>query len=157
MSKNKLIIKNAFIITLLIGAFFMLSKLVGLADNPALRIFNIAFVFVGVYLAIKENMYQYDDKKYITNFGVGLRTSILSVILSIIGVIVYSKIINPDFFEIISNSVLIGKNLNLFELIFTFAIEGLAISVIASFMMMQYFKKDVLKEMKQQRFDSVES
>jgi drug/metabolite transporter (DMT)-like permease len=156
MSKNKLILKNALIITFLIGIFFLLSKAVGLADNPALRIFNIFFVFIGVYFAIRENMHTYQDRKYITNFGVGLQTSILSVILSIVGVLVYSKIINPAFFEVIQNSVLIGKNLNLFEIIFTFAIEGMAISVIASFMMMQYFKKDILKEVKE-KINPIES
>lgn len=157
MSKNKIIFKNAFLITFLIGAFFFISSFFNLADNPALRIFNIFFVFAGVYFAVKENIHKGFDRKYISNFGVGLQTSILSVVFSIVGVLIYSKMINPSFYEVLQNSMLIGKNLNMFEIIFTFAIEGLAISVVSSFMIMQYFKKDILRNMKESTIESINS
>ena len=87
MSLDKIIIKNAVIIALLIGGFFLISKLLGLEENPYLRFLNLIFVFFGIFMAIKESIYKNGETKYITNLGVGIKTSALAVFLSIIGLL----------------------------------------------------------------------
>lgn len=140
MSTNKIIIKNALIISLLIGGFFFLTKLFGLEENPYLRFLNLGFVLFGIYLAIKESVYKNKESKYTTNLGIGIRTSVLAVFLSIISVVIYIQFINPDFLTVMNNSFLIGGDLSLAEIIITLLIEGMASSFIGSFIMMQFYK-----------------
>lgn len=140
MSTNKIIIKNALIISLLIGGFFFLTKLFGLEENPYLRFLNLGFVLFGIYLAIKESVYKNKESKYTTNLGIGIRTSVLAIFLSIISVVIYIQFINPDFLTVMNNSFLIGGDLSLAEIIITLLIEGMASSFIGSFIMMQFYK-----------------
>jgi hypothetical protein len=113
MSTDKIIIKHALLITLLIGSFFFLCTLFGLEGNPYLRFLNIGFVIFGIYLAIKESIYKNGESKYLINLGIGIRTSAFAVILSVIGVIIYIQFIDPDFINIMKNSFLIGSNLSI--------------------------------------------
>ena len=146
MSLDKIIIKNAIMIALLIGGFFLISKLVGLEENPYLRFLNLVFVFFGIFMAIKESIHKNGETKYITNLGVGIKTSALAVILSIIGVIIYIQFISPEFLDVMNKSFLIGGNLSLAEIIITLVIEGMASSIIGSFIVMQFYKNHTKKD-----------
>ena len=140
MSTDKIIIKHALLITLLIGIFFLLCTLFGLEGNPYLRFLNIGFVIFGIYLAIKESIFKNGESKYLINLGIGIRTSAFAVILSVIGVIIYIQFIDPDFINIMNNSFLIGGNLSIPKIAITLVIEGMASSIIGSFIIMQYYK-----------------
>ena len=140
MSQTKIIIKNAILITLLIGGFFFICKFFGLENNPYLRFMNLFFVFIGIRKAIITNIYTNKETKYTTNLGLGIQTSAVAVLLSIIGVIGYIELINPEFLSTMNSSFLIGGDLTLAELFFTLLIEGMASSVIGSFVIMQFFK-----------------
>ncbi|PQJ82269.1 hypothetical protein [Polaribacter glomeratus] len=140
MSTKKIIITNALLITILIGGFFFLSKLLGLAGNGFLRFFNLVFVLIGIHQAIKTNIYTNKVTAFTTNLGVGIQTSALAVALSIVGVVVYLEVINPDFMQVIQNSFLIAGDLSLPEIVLTLVIEGFASSVIGSFIVMQFYK-----------------
>lgn len=140
MPTNKIILKNAIVISLLIAGFFFVSKLFGLEKNSYLRAFNLVFVAFGTYLAIKENVTKNGEISYFNNFGVGIQTSTIAVIVSIIGLILYVEIINPSFFTVLSNSFLIAGTPSIQEFIMTLFIEGIASSVISSFIIMQYYK-----------------
>lgn len=140
MNQTKIIIKHAVLITFLIGGFFFLCKLFGLEENPFLRFMNLLFVVLGIRMAIKTNIYENKDTAYITNLGIGIQTSAFAVLLSIMGVIRYIEFINPDFLIIMDNSFLIGGKLSLAEVFISLLIEGMASSVIGSFIMMQFYK-----------------
>ena len=140
MSTDKIIIKHAILITFLIGSFFLLCTLFGLEGNPYLRFLNLGFVIFGIYLAIKESIYKNGELKYLINLGIGIRTSAFAVILSVLSVMNYIQFINPDFINILNNSFLIGNNLSLPKIAITLAIEGMASSIIGSFIIMQYYK-----------------
>ena len=140
MSRFKIIIQNTFLITLLIGGFFLLSKLLGLHENPYLRFFNLLFVVIGVRRAIVTNIELNKETNYITNLGLGLQTSAAAVILSIIGVIAYIEFLNPEFLTTMNQSFLIGGNLSTAEILITLLIEGMASSLISSFVVMMFYK-----------------
>ncbi|QTD38048.1 hypothetical protein JL193_01720 [Polaribacter batillariae] len=140
MSPNKIIIKYAFLTTLLIGGFFFTCKLLGLEENPYLRFLNLLFVVIGIRQAIKTNIFENKETHYPTNLGIGIQTSTVAVILSILGIVVYIKFINPAFLSVMNNSFLIGGDLSLFEIVLTLFIEGMASSVIGSFIVMQFYK-----------------
>ena len=140
MSQTKIIIRNAVLITSLIGGFFFICKFFGLENNPYLRFMNLFFVVIGIRKAIITNIYTNKETKYTTNLGLGIQTSAVAVLLSIIGVIGYIELINPEFLSTMNSSFLIGGDLTLAELFFTLLIEGMASSVIGSFVIMQFFK-----------------
>lgn len=141
MNQTKIITSNAVLITALIGGFFFLCKFFGLEDNPYLRFINLFFVVFGTRRAIKASINENEETRYTTNLGIGIQTSALAVLISILGVIGYTYFINPEFLEIMKGSFLFGGNkVSLGEIFFTLLIEGMASSVIGSFIMMQFFK-----------------
>ena len=101
---------------------------------------NLFFVVIGIRKAIITNIYTNKETKYTTNLGLGIQTSAVAVLLSIIGVIGYIELINPEFLSTMNSSFFIGGDLTLAELFFTLLIEGMASSVIGSFVIMQFFK-----------------
>lgn len=141
MSENKVIIGNAILITAMIGGLFFGSMLLGLEENSYLRFLNLVFVVFGIKRAIKTNVLINKEENYIVNLGIGIQTSTLAVILSILGVLFYVEVINPKFLTVLSNCFLLGGNLTMPEIVFSLAIEGIASSVIGSFIIMQYYKK----------------
>jgi hypothetical protein len=140
MTPRKIIIKYAILTTLIIGGFFLLSKLFGLQENPYLRFLNLFFVLFGIRQAIKVNIEQNKETDYLSNLGLGLQTSALSVLLSIVGVMVYVEFIDLQFIEAMNNSFLIAGDLDKAEIFLTLLIEGMASSFIGSFMVMQFYK-----------------
>lgn len=140
MKRKNIIIKNALLITLMIGGLFFISKLFGLENNPYLRFLNLIFVVLGIRQSIKTNIYKNKITNYVTNLGIGLQTSALAVILSIVGVVFYISFLNPDFIKAMNSSFLIGGNLSLAEIAITLLIEGMASSFIGSFIVMIFYK-----------------
>jgi hypothetical protein len=141
MNRTRIIIKNALLITLLIGGFFFVSKLFGLHENPYLRFLNLLFVVYGTRQAIITNINVNEETNYITNLGLGLQTSAVSVLLCTAGVIGYIEFINPEFLSVMNGSFLIGgSNLSLAEVFISLLIEGMASSLISSFIVMMFYK-----------------
>ncbi|TYP96068.1 hypothetical protein C7447_1095 [Tenacibaculum adriaticum] len=140
MSTTKIILKNAFLIYAGIVVFFILMKLLGLDNVSELRFLNFIFVLWGVNNAIKTNMESNKENLYINNFSVGIATSVLGVAFTIIGLMIYVGFIQPDFITVLENSSFWGQGLNLTKMVFALAIEGIASSVICSFILMQFYK-----------------
>ncbi len=140
MKEIHIIIKNAILTTVLIGGLFFLSKLLGLHENPYLRFLNLLFVIYGIRRAVKTNIEINKETNYITNLGLGLQTSALAVLFSIIGVVVYIEFIDPEFLLVMENSFLIGGNLSVAEIFITLLIEGMASTFAGSFIVMMFYK-----------------
>ncbi|MDB2384922.1 DUF4199 family protein [Polaribacter sp.] len=148
MSEKKIILKYGLLIIGLIGGFFLLCKVLGQEGNPYLRFFNLAFVLLGSWMAIRSNIAHNDEITYTKNLGIGIRTAAFAVIISIIAIILYIYFIDPDFLSQMNKSFLVGGDLSLAEISFTLLIEGMASAVIGSFIIMQFYKnhnKDQVK------------
>ncbi len=140
MGTNHIIIKNALKIVLGIVIYFFAMKLFGLDTISELRFLNFLFVVWGVNSAIKNNIQKNKDTFYISNLFIGVATSIIAVGIIIIGLITYVSLIDPEFITVLEKSFLWGSNLTLPLIIFAITIEGIASSVICSFILMQYWK-----------------
>lgn len=140
MGINQIIIKNALKIVLGIVLYFFAMKLMGLENISELRFLNFLFVVWGINSAIKSNIHKNQDTFYISNLFIGVATSILAVGIILIGLITYVSIIEPGFITVLEHSFLWGSNLSLPLIVFAIAIEGIASSVICSFILMQYWK-----------------
>lgn len=140
MNLNKLVFKNALKITLGIVLYYFLMKIFGLEQIVELRYLNFLFVVWGINSSIKTNININQENVYISNLFLGIFTSVLAVFMTIIFLITYVSLFSTNLIEILENSFLWGNNLSLPLIIFALLIEGIASSVICSFILMQYWK-----------------
>ncbi len=140
MNKIRIITINALYIFLAITGFFFLMKVLGLDNVSELRLLNFLFVFWGINRAIRMNIKENKQVGYFRNFLLGAVTSVLAVGFTILGLILYVTFIESAFIGVLENSSFWGKNLSLPLVVFAFAIEGVASSVICAFILMQYYK-----------------
>jgi hypothetical protein len=140
MSVNKIIFQNAFFIFLGIVAYFFLMKLLGLETQTELRFLNFVFVLWGINRSIKMNIIRNNESLYVNNLAIGIGTSALAVGMSIVGLVLYVNLIDPELVIRMQDSFLwTGKPTGPL-MIFAIFIEGMASSVICSFILMQYYK-----------------
>jgi hypothetical protein len=140
MGIDKIIIQNALKIVLGIVLYFFTMKIFGLESNSELRFLNFIFVAWGINSSIKKNIQKNKNTFYISNLFIGISTSIIAVGLIIVGLVTYVSVIDPEFISVLENSYFWGKNLSLPLIVFAIAIEGIASSVVCSFIIMQYWK-----------------
>lgn len=140
MNTDKIILSNAFLIYVCIVVFFLLMKVFNLDNVSELRFLNFLFVFWGVNRAIKMNINLNHQNSYFNNFYVGFGASVIGVGLTIVGLMVYVGLMDPSFMTVLENSSLWGNKLSLSIVVFALAIEGIASSVMCSFILMQYYK-----------------
>ena len=140
MSSNKIIINNALLIYAGIVGFFFIMKIFGLEDVAELRFLNFIFVLYGINRAIKTNIKKNRESLYFNNFSIGIATSAIGIGITILSLIAYVYLIDSGFITVLEKSSFWGQNLSLPLVVFALIIEGLASSVICSFVLMQYYK-----------------
>lgn len=146
MNVNKIIFKNALLIYLGVVIYFLVMKALGFDNVSELRFLNFIFVLWGINNALKSNINLNHDNSYINNFSVGFATSVIGVSLIILGLMIYISFIDSSFITVLENSAFWGKDLNLSMVVFALAIEGIASSIVCSFILMQYYKNYKVSE-----------
>jgi hypothetical protein len=141
MDIKKIIIANALKIYLGIVLYYFFMKILGLENITELRLLNFLIVVWGVNSAIKQNLYKNHNNTYLTNLSIGFTTSFFAVLAVAFSLIFYITFINYNLLHIMENSSVWGSNLTLGKIVFAILIEGLASSVICTFILMQYWKK----------------
>lgn len=134
-------IYNGFIIFLGIGLFFLLMTILGLADVIWLRLFNIVFIFYGANRTIKMKLAE-GNKIFISNAASAIFTTAIGVLLSIIGLIVYSYMKGGDVYvQSLSKTFLFGGNPSIMTYSICLFFEGMASSVMVAMFLMLYWNK----------------
>lgn len=140
MGAEKMVFKNALKIYLGVVLFFFLMKLLGLDDITELRVLNFGFVFWGVNSVIKENIFKNNNTNYLQNLFLGLFTSLASVFFILISFTIYLHYIEPSFIQVVEDSTLWGNDLTPTLIAVAIFMEGMASSVVCSFIVMQFWK-----------------
>ncbi len=131
-------LRNGIIIFLGIGLYFLLMILLGLGDISALRLLNVVFVFYGVNRTIKMNLNE-GKKNFVSNAVSALITSIIGVVLSIIGLLIYSYIRGGDaYIQSLSKTFLFGGNPTIVTYCISLLFEGIASSIIVTLLVVLY-------------------
>jgi hypothetical protein len=130
---------NGIIIFIGIGLYFMLMEILGLADLYFLRLFNVLFVFYGTNRTLKMN-YKEGNTIFVSNAISALITSLIGVVLSIIGLITYSYMRGGDaYLQSLSKTFLFGGDPSIMTYSISLLFEGIVSAVIVSFMLMLYW------------------
>lgn len=130
---------NGFIIFIGVGIYFLLMEVLGLANLFYLRIFNFLFVFYGVNRSLKMNISE-GKKRFVFNAISAMKTSIIGISLSILGILIYSYSKGGDaYVQSLSENFLFGGNPSIITYCISLLFEGIASSVIVAFLLMLYW------------------
>jgi hypothetical protein len=130
---------NGGLIFIGVGGYFLLMNALGLAHLFYLRLFNVFFIFYGVNKTIKMNLAE-GKMKFAFNAASAMITSIIGVVLSIIGLVIYSYTKGGDHYvQSLSEVFLFGGNpsVNTYSICLLF--EGVASSVIVTMLLMLFW------------------
>ena len=142
--KNVTELRNGFIIFLGIGLFFLAMDFFGLSDKNYLRALNAFIVIYGINKTIKMNLNN-GITNYLENFISGFKTGIIGVFLGIIGLIIYTYIKGGEsYLSTLSNTFFFLGKTNIIMYCSVLFFEGVASSLIGSFVLMQYWKDVVI-------------
>jgi hypothetical protein len=143
--KNSIEIKHGFLIFLGIGIFFLLMDILGFADKNYLRILNAFIVLYGINKTIKYN-FSHGNSEYLDNLIAGFKTGIIGVVLGIIGLIIFVYLKGGEtYLSRLSDTFFFVGKTNIIKYCSVLFFEGIASSLIGSFVLMQYWKDVVIK------------
>ncbi len=122
-----------------IAVYFLLMNALGYADVFYLRLLNIVFVYYGVNKTIQMNITE-GKKTFVTNAVSAMTTSLVGVVLSVAGLIVYSYMQGgDDYVQSLSETFLFGGNPSIEIYCISLLFEGIASSVIVTLFAMLYW------------------
>lgn len=133
-------LKYGILMFVSIALFFIVMNLIGLGHISELRLFNIVFVIYFTNRLAKSNLEGDKDVGYIENLGSLFAANTINVALSIVGFAFYVNVINPDYLNVISDSLLWMPTHRLTETLIALFFEGMAGNAVVSFGIMQYWK-----------------
>ncbi len=156
---EKTAVKYGLIIAAGLIGYFLLMKLVGLHQIAELRMLNLLILIVGVWLAIRSYKRKTDDEMdYLQGFGIGMLTSAVGTILFSIFIFIYLNFLDPAFMETLQQKEAFGQYLNPYMAAVAIFFEGMGSALILSFIIMQYMKGSMLRDMKKKgKLDEAEN
>ncbi len=132
-------ITNGVLIFLGISIYFLIMDALGYADLFYLRLFNVFFVFYGVNRTIEMNIAA-GKSKFVKNAVSAMYTSVVGVVLSIIGLVIYSYMKGGDaYVQSLSKTFLFGGNPSIEAYSICLLFEGIASSVIVTMLLMLFW------------------
>jgi hypothetical protein len=144
--KNSREFQNGFLIFLGIAIYFLFMNLVGLSDVFYLRLFNTLFVLYGVNRTIMMNIH--DGEVFLANNAKSaMKTSLIGVFLSIVGLIVYSYLQGGDqYVQSLSKTFLFGGNPSVMTYSICLLFEGIASTVVVTMLLLLYWNNRLVTD-----------
>ena len=122
-----------------IGIYFLLMDVLGLTHLFYLRFLNVVFVFYGVNKTVRMNLAE-GKNDFISNAVSVLTTSLVGVVLSVLGLVIYSYSKGGDaYVQSLSETFLFGGNPSVMTYSICLLFEGIASSVIVSLLVLLYW------------------
>lgn len=138
--------QNGFLIFLGIAIYFLLMNLVGLSDVFYLRLFNTLFVLYGVNRSIMMNIHD-GEVFLVNNAKSAMKTSLIGVFLSIIGLIVFSYLQGGDqYVQSLSKTFLFGGNPSVMTYSICLLFEGIASTVVVTMLLLLYWNNRLVTD-----------
>ncbi|HLW33439.1 MAG TPA: DUF4199 domain-containing protein [Aequorivita sp.] len=128
-------------IAIVLIAYFLLLKLVGLHQYPAFSIFNGIIYGVGLYMSIKAYRTRTTDWKYEKGFEIGLFTGGIATIIFTVFMAIYMYQIDGVFAANILESWSLDYDLGASMLLVSMLIMGFATTLVLTLAFMQLHKK----------------
>ena len=141
---EKIGLRWSLVTLLLLGAYFIIMKLLGLIHIPELRVLNALIMCYGVFQSVKDAKANLDDFNYFKGFGTGALTAFSAAfVYSVFGVL-YLQFINPDFLTDIISKEPLGFFMNQYSASIQIFIEGAASGILFSYSSLQWLRTPYL-------------
>ncbi|OAZ03810.1 hypothetical protein [Flavobacterium succinicans] len=138
--------QNGFLIFVGIAIYFLVMNSIGLSDVFYLRLFNTFFVLYGVNRSIMMNVHD-GEVLLANNAKSAMKTSIIGVFLSIIGLIIYSYLQGGDeYVQSLSKTFLFGGNPSVMTYSICLLFEGIASSVVVTMLLLLYWNNRMVTD-----------
>ena len=138
--------QNGFLIVLGIAIYFLFMNLVGLSDVFYLRLFNTLFVLYGVNRTIMMNIHD-GEVLLANNAKSAMKTSLIGVFLSIIGLIIFSYLQGGDqYVQSLSKTFLFGGNPSVMTYSICLLFEGIASTVVVTMLLLLYWNNRLVTD-----------
>ena len=138
--------QNGFLIFLGIAIYFLFMNLVGLSDVFYLRLFNTLFVLYGVNRNIMMNIHD-GEVFLVNNAKSAMKTSLIGVFLSIIGLIIFSYLQGGDqYVQSLSKTFLFGGNPSVMTYSICLLFEGIASTVVVTMLLLLYWNNRLVTD-----------
>lgn len=127
---------------LLLSAYFLAMKSIGIVHMVEFRLLNAAIMFYGCFVAVKKSKAKLKDFDFLKGYGAGLLTALVaSSLFSFFGLI-YLKFINTDFINQIREYDILGIYQNEWIATAQIFIEGSASGFLFTHAAVMWFKKN---------------
>lgn len=137
----KVSVKYGLITVILLIAYFLILKVIGLHNNPWFRMFNGLFVAFGIYASIKNfKLISGTTFTYINGFKTGLLTGFLATFIFALFMGIYMFHLDVEFKNNLLKDWFQDYNHGGGILIFIILIEGMASTTVLTLTFMQIFK-----------------
>jgi hypothetical protein len=131
-------------------AFFLLMRLVGLAENVELRFLNLVILITGIVMAYRNLKKGWPGRLgYLQGLSCGAFTSLVAVFAFALFTFVYLMFLDPAFMAILKREH--GPFLNPYTSALAVFMEGSFSGMIVSFCLMQYLKDSLLPSVREER------
>lgn len=139
-------LQNGFLIFIGIAIYFLVMNVIGLSDVFYLRLFNTLFVLYGVNRTIMMNIH--DGQVLLANNAKSaMKTSLIGVFMSIIGLIIYSYLQGGDeFVQSLSKTFLFGGNPSVMTYSICLLFEGIASTVVVTLLLLLYWNNSMVTD-----------
>jgi hypothetical protein len=138
--------QNGFLIFLGIAIYFLFMNLVGLSDVFYLRLFNTLFVLYGVNRTIMMKIHD-GEVFLVNNAKSAMKTSLIGVFLSIIGLIIFSYLQGGDqYVQSLSKTFLFGGNPSVMTYSICLLFEGIASTVVVTMLLLLYWNNRLVTD-----------
>jgi len=142
-SRERSSLKIGLLTSVALIGYFLLMKLIGLADVIELRLLNFLILGIGVSYGIyqlKKTMSNEDF--YLKGLAEGFMIVVFAVIPFSIFMTVYLQFFDVELLNQIKASVALSQYVNWMTIFFVVSLEGYASGAILTFAAMQYFKNE---------------
>ena len=129
---------------LLLCAYFLVMKILGLVHATEFRILNALIMFFGVFQAIKSSKENLQGFNYLKGFGTGILTALVASALFTMFGMIYLFWLDPSFMASIRMNEPMGIFMNEYSASLQIFIEGSASGVLLSYTSLQYLRTPLL-------------
>lgn len=142
MKSLSLPIRFGLVTSAVLIAYFLVLSLFNNHIHPAFSFFNAVITTLGIFEVIRYKKIQnYNDFSYGEGFKTGIITGFIASFLFTLFFLFYATEININFLPDMLHEIKNGFNVDIGMVSFVVFIMGLATTVIATFTVMQFFKK----------------
>ncbi|MFC7356412.1 DUF4199 domain-containing protein [Jejudonia soesokkakensis] len=138
---SKVYIRYGIVITVVLIAYFLLSKLVGLHHYPVFSALNGVIFGAGILMAMKKYKDHHRKFKYQKGFQVGLFTGGIATILFTVFMAVYMYQIDSEFSQSIIDSWKLNYESGTAMILASLVLMGFSTTLVLTLAFMQLLKE----------------